>query len=141
MIKKHLLIVEIFVIVLFLAYIIYEGINVIDSWKDYNDIMRYSNMLGDTVKSLKSACVNKTINWLVISIVLDILSFIIHNVRTNRKALIDIIEVLENKEILEEYQEKDEVEKNIKICPYCGYQIFPDEDSCSNCGKTYKRKK
>ena len=25
-------------------------------------------------------------------------------------------------------------DKNVQICPVCGWQIFPEEDCCSNCG-------
>ena len=35
-------------------------------------------------------------------------------------------------------EEGEDVDKNVKICPKCGWQIFEEDETCPNCGKKVK---
>lgn len=49
----------------------------------------------------------------------------------------DLEEILEKKEIIpkrDRFDGKEEDPQNMRICKSCGYQIFPEDEKCRNCG-------
>ena len=66
----------------------------------------------------------------------------------NLETLLIEKKILSEKEIGNEVESRDfeDLDKSlkkqaIKLCDNCGYQIFPDENKCSNCGEIVKSTK
>lgn len=68
-----------------------------------------------------------------------IIIFLLWELRSDTKRIERLEEALLNKEIInaEDIGEADITEKvdedNVKLCPHCNYQIFPEDKICPNC--------
>lgn len=159
--KNYLVAVECLLILVLIAYFIYDTINIIGMWKDFNDTSRFLN---DELAELKKTCTRETIQWLVISFILFILVYAVNHIRNNRNLLEETIEVLYKQNVFKDIERKIEIENKIQeknnddlifkmeeylkdegvnvdinLCEKCGYQIFPEDEKCSNCGKIVKK--